>query len=378
MNSLGPIALLVALAPVRPAHPLALPQEAPPAARGDAAAPPARGSAAAHLRLPRAVLLDRSHHLDYGLATFSFLRGIRDDPGLELTRNDWDLQFTNGELYCRTVVDDRSLVIDLTAVDVSELAIAWDWGPRATPDGVTVRPGHTYVVLTRDDDSDIATLLHVVDLQPGRRCTLDWITTDGTGRTQGSMADELVEGRRISEWLEEIHEHFRDERPRLEAPRVRLQARAGAVGGNAVRVYLSGETRRVDDVATEPLEVDGAVPEDTRPIAYAEAGWIPPGTAFVVTGATFHGVAAGDRNGEGRFRVVVGGTTLYTRGAGEMPIQDAWEGVQRLLPGSEQDTYLEISNSSAGELVLTGRFEPLGQADGHPGPWAANPGSSRT
>ena len=44
----------------------------------------------------QAVLWSRQRYKDYEKATFNFVFGIRDDPGLAQTRNDWCLQYGNG------------------------------------------------------------------------------------------------------------------------------------------------------------------------------------------------------------------------------------------------------------------------------------------
>jgi hypothetical protein len=36
----------------------------------------------------------------------------------------------------------------------------------------------------------------------------------------------------------------------------------------------------------------------------------------------------------------------------------AWTGRLVILPGEESRTYLEVANSSAGDVLLTGHFEP--------------------
>lgn len=64
--------------------------------------------------LPTVTLLARSKHEDYEAATFSFQHGLRDDPDLAITRNDWDVQFGNGrdEFTVQMVTDDRSQIAD--------------------------------------------------------------------------------------------------------------------------------------------------------------------------------------------------------------------------------------------------------------------------
>lgn len=329
--------------------------------------------AATHLTLPRARLLDRSHFDSYELATFSFLRGIRDDPGRELTRNDWDVQLQDRSFDVRMVVDDRSAIFDLTAIDVTEIGLPLEWGLPQPREQAEVHAGHTYVVLSRDDDSDLATLFQVIEFEAGRSCTLDWITTDGTGRTQGSIPNERVDGRLLSEWLE----LYRESRPAaiqpLDEPRVQLQLRSGAVGGNPIRLFLGGEAYRVDRTAGAPIDLLEEIPMSLDPTSYYVGGPLREDVDFIVESVTYDGFAFGDTNGRGRLRVVLDGEPIVNATSGKERIQGRWEGEVRLSPGDEAETYLEISNSSVADVVIKGRFEPRDPEVGRRS-WAENPG----
>src|SRR5262245_50289559 len=82
---------------------------------------PAVGSAGAASHLgafaaPRQVTLySRGKYDDYMKATFSFKFGIRDDPDLKLTHNQWDLLYDNGDggFSVGLTQDDRSRIVDL-------------------------------------------------------------------------------------------------------------------------------------------------------------------------------------------------------------------------------------------------------------------------
>src|SRR5262249_7097118 len=48
------------------------------------------------------------------------------------------------------------------------------------------------------------------------------------------------------------------------------------------------------------------------------------------------------------------------------PRTGSWTGRLFVLPGEESRTYLEIANSSTGDVLLTGQFEPVGRVDRGP------------
>jgi hypothetical protein len=139
---------------------------------------------AAHLGAfnePRQVtLLSRRMHGDYMKATFSFKFGIRDDPGLKITRNEWDLLFDNGDggFTVGMVMGDRSRIVDLGEMT---------WGAltkvpvvRALPEGaragnVGATQGHMYVVHTVNGSADLYSVFRVDWLEPGNQCVISWV-----------------------------------------------------------------------------------------------------------------------------------------------------------------------------------------------------------
>lgn len=126
-------------------------------------------------------LLSRQKYSNYGKATFSFEYGLRDDPSLTVTHNDWDIEFGNGgDFFSVTMVtDDRSRIADLGASTWTDLKISSDSIPHPYPaparePSVAVIEGHIYVIRTVDRDSDLTTLLRVESLIPGDRVTFTW------------------------------------------------------------------------------------------------------------------------------------------------------------------------------------------------------------
>jgi hypothetical protein len=129
----------------------------------------------------RGELLARSKYQDYEAATFSFEHGVRDDPGLALTRNDWDLQFGNGgdNFTVNMVTDDRSRLLDLGEMGWDQLRKS----DIATPDPLAegqpdeklpVIENHIYLIRTVDRETDLTALARVERLTPGDRVEFTW------------------------------------------------------------------------------------------------------------------------------------------------------------------------------------------------------------
>src|SRR5262249_4828566 len=72
-------------------------------------------------------LLSRRKYDDYEKATFSFVHGVRDDPGLKITHNVRDLLFGNGDADAFDVTmtaDSRTRIKNLGKLSWSELKAA--------------------------------------------------------------------------------------------------------------------------------------------------------------------------------------------------------------------------------------------------------------
>jgi RNA polymerase sigma-70 factor (ECF subfamily) len=323
-------------------------------------------------RLPPAELLDRKHFDDYERATFSFEHGLRDDPELAITHNDWDVLFQNGGFDVRTVTNDSGLLADLGAVEAPALdgiqLAGLELGERAR-----VEEGHSYFLWTLDDDTDLACLVFVREHERGKRCLLDWYATDGTGRAQGSLSDDGT-GERLVDLLVRLRREALERQGVLRTPAVLLQARKGAEGGNESEVCMNGELERIDELAPGPLDLSGQIDVHEPSRAYLEGGWIPDGLVFHVTRVAYDGRALGNGNGRGSFSVVVGGQELVTHGTSPELVSGVWTGDIALAAGDERGTYLAIADSSAGEARLGGYFTPSTR----PGFGRANAGFFRT
>ncbi|MDF1839739.1 MAG: sigma-70 family RNA polymerase sigma factor, partial [Planctomycetota bacterium] len=195
--------------------------------------------------LPRAHLLSQSKYRNYVAATFSFEYGTRDDPG-DVVRNDWDLKFSDRGFRVNTVTDDRSQIFDLGKVRLADVHPGLlDGAKRATETFAPTSLGHSYVVWTRDSETDLVHAFEVVGLEPGDHCELDWYTVNGNGQASGSFHDDGV-GPYLVETFRAVRDRH-NETKALAHPRILLQARAGHQGGNPCQVNALGEANAYFD-----------------------------------------------------------------------------------------------------------------------------------
>ncbi|MBL8801068.1 MAG: sigma-70 family RNA polymerase sigma factor [Planctomycetes bacterium] len=317
-----------------------------------------------------AELFDRTRFGDYEKATFSFLHGLRDDA-LGVVNNNWELLFQSNEFVSVTVAEDAALICDLgarsleslTSAPLAELEALVEAASRAarstdTRSGEGERSlaqlGHTYFVWSAGGDSDLASAFEVVQLERDSHCLLEWYSTADGRSAKGSLRDGSRE-RSLMETLVALRRAA--QRPNtLAAPRAVLQLRSGAIGGNPVRITLRGDRSYVDELTASPLDVLRAVDSREPQLAHCAGGFVPADTRWAVTSARFRGQASGDSNGRGALRVVIGGETLLEREGVVEWLEETWSGRIEIAPGTEGATYIEVSNSSALELVLEGEF----------------------
>ena len=144
----------------------------------------------------------------------------------------------------------------------------------------------------------------------------------------------------------------------LLTPRVLLQLRSGAGGGNPNRIDILGLTSvYVDEVSESSLDFSTPPKSSDPSIAYFEGGHLRDGSAFVVTQVEWSGTSAGDNNGHGQLRVVVASEVLVDERTSSKAHYGLWTGRLRIGPGEESRTYVEIANTSSAEVTFTGYFE---------------------
>lgn len=305
--------------------------------------------------LPAGELRDRNRYDDYEAATFSFEHGLRDDPNLDVTRNDWELQFSGGQFSVDMVTDDRSAILDLGTMAPRDFG-TYTVGKAPLQKEVRVVAGHAYFIGTRDSDTELATVVFVRSHEPGDTCTFDWYTTDGTGRAQGSLGDPN-HGR---PWIAQLAAlrawQLESSGAVLATPEVLLQLRGGARGGNLRRLDMAGGERRVRELREQPLDLTAPIDANEPCVGHCAGGLVPVGQSFVVTQIDYHGGNPGDSNGSGAFRILVGGETVVDLPPSDQPIRGQWTGRAVVASGQEAETRFEIANSSWGEVRLRGTF----------------------
>ena len=223
--------------------------------------------------------------------------------------------------------------------------------------------GHSYFLWTLDSDSDYVTLFEVTAHRPGDRCELDWCWTEDGSFSRGSARAPAGASRSLAAAALALRTAARLPFA-MQSPRVVLQARGGAVGGNPCEVDLSGFDRGYfRSRSRQPLSLDGPIETSEEMRYHSSGGLIPHGRRYVVTHLRWRGQANGDSNGTGHFEVRVDGKALVESSRNNRdpepapPQQGEWRGRLVLEPGQEDRVLLVISNSSYGELVANGHFE---------------------
>ena len=321
------------------------------------------------LRSGEATLFDRSKHKSYGRATFSFEHGIRDDPGLRLTRNDWDLLFQAGRFRVNTIGDDRSRIADLGAKKLSEVdALPELPAVDTNPNGiVAAHEGHVYLVRTQDRDTDLMALFRVRKLVPNDRVEIEWVRWEADGNRKPLALDaatkdrlsRLLDGARAAERAAE-----RERIGVLEDPEaIRLQIRTGAQGGNRSRLSLARTAYRLPDhPSTESLDFIAEPNSRDEPSWYWRGGYIPDGKALVIDAIDIFARAPGDSNGGGEAKVVIADDTVFELKNSDGPYRIWFEGKAVVRPGDEHQLVVECANSSAIDVRIVAHFVPLAEA----------------
>jgi hypothetical protein len=128
----------------------------------------------------RVTLYSRRKYDDYMKATFSFKYGIRDDPGLKLTRNQWDLLYDNGDggFSVGLTQDDRSRIVDLgemTWGGLTRVPVVESLPAGARAGSVPAVQDHMYVVHTRNSSTDLYSVFRIEWLEAGDQCVISWV-----------------------------------------------------------------------------------------------------------------------------------------------------------------------------------------------------------
>jgi len=317
-------------------------------------------------------LFNHSAFDDYEKSTFSFALGIRDDPA-GAAKRDWELNYTTWsgrEIFrVRTVRDDRSVIVDLGDVefkDLKELPAVPKW-IELRNDLADVIDGHTYLVHTKDTDSDHISLFHVKKMEAGKTCTIDWIHW-----MSGPPPQQLELSAETKGHLEHLLYNFAIDKRAAQRKRVGfvdpikgivMQIKTGARGGNPARLNLKGETD-LDDEAALSDELDFGIRPNIRDEDqyFLNGGHIPDGKALVITAIDVFGSATGDSSGNGMAVVKVGKRTLIAVEDVPNAFRIWFNGKVVFYPGDEKKISIAVANSSALDVRIKGDLIALKQA----------------
>lgn len=312
------------------------------------------------VRTGRVELLSRARYDSYERACFSFLAGERGDRCFKRLGYQLDLEYGNGgdQFRVRLVKDDNSLIRNLgmrTFEQIESLPElnADDHGPVAASEG------HAYLLRTKGGSHRGRALFRVVKLVPGDRCTIEWLSIpDPQLPTNGLQLDDELRGR-LGNLLAD---NFVAEPalPVLAKPRVRLQLRAGAGGGNPNRIDMVGEKSiYVEKISPTPLSFEKPVTMNDESTAFFEGGAVPAGKQLVVTRVKYRGTCVGDGNGFGELLVRVGDQVIVHKKDQEAPVAGEWSGRVVIRPGDEFRVIAEVANSSSADVEISGEFAEL-------------------
>ncbi|MEQ1632373.1 MAG: sigma-70 family RNA polymerase sigma factor, partial [Planctomycetota bacterium] len=331
----------------------------------------------------RALLRDLTRYGNYEDSAFSFelAYGGRDRKGKDKARGDYEVGLSNDSLRVNLVTDDTSLLVDLGEVPLLDLvridleapaklvqtAAEAFFGKREAQRGnyLSAVHGHTYFVWTQDTNSDGVAVFEIVERSPGEQCVLEWYWTEDGSYARGSLpspkgkrtlAEAALQLRQCATaaW-EQVTQPLR-----MQSPEVVFRARCGAIGGNPCKLYLSREHNGyLREIRSEPFDVTTSVGIHDERIGYCSGGLIPLDRKFVVTSVTWVGEARGDSNGGGLFHVQLDNLELVRVTERNDAIRGSWSGRVELVSGQEQRLFFAISNSSQGEVIVRGTFEPL-------------------
>jgi len=316
---------------------------------------PNRGDmSATRLKIASGVLFSvRAFPDKYGNA-FYFDDEVR--PSRLNRNNPGDLTFDpmTGKLSCRKDTEDFSTILDLGEKSWNRI----DGLPAQRPSETHAVPavaGHAYLVRINDGKADFWAIVRVVRIVPNERCDIEWVRID-TSEHLAKPTISLSTQERLAGLLNGQDANI-DPSFMLRSPKVLLQIRAGAGGGNPNRIDMLGRsTAYVDQISSTPLTFDAAPTMQERSVAYVSGGHVPAGKCFVIKKITFRGSANGDSNGHGEFIVHAGHTEIAKeRGVPVIP-GGKWEGHIEIRPGEEGLVYVEVANSSMANVVIEGEL----------------------
>jgi len=130
---------------------------------------------------PRRVTVAARKANNFADAVFSFEFGVNGDSAVQLTLNDWDIQFGNtpgvDSFNVSMAGDDCSRIQDMGALDWTDAfqvpVLTAHPVPTIEPE-INAIVGHMYVVHTKDRETNLYALFRVESLQHGVSVTISW------------------------------------------------------------------------------------------------------------------------------------------------------------------------------------------------------------
>jgi len=324
----------------------------------------------ARFRTGRVTLLSRLKHDDYEKATFSFVHGVRDDPGRRLTNNSWDLEFGNGKdlLSVEVSSNQDDIILELGSMTFEELT-RMDRLP-STDDGtirsVLARKNTMYMIRSKYGRQQILSFLRVIKLVPGDRCTFDWLAMHPPIKEPG-FSLPAASMNRLTDLVQQLQRTDMQTR-RLRVGFIRnpkniiLQIRTGARGGHDSTLTLDGRVVGYPmGRSLKPLGFYGVKKWSRRSGVYYTGGYIPLNKCLVIESIDLYATAAGDSNGHGELELQIKGQRLFSKRDEQGPFLTYYRGRAVLRPGEEHMLRITAANTSSAELRISGRFLPSSQ-----------------
>lgn len=277
---------------------------------------------------------DDNNHA-YQSATFSFEHGLRDDPDLRVTRNDWALQFSGNGVHTKMVTDDRSQLWwvtpganpeQLSVVDIAKMA-----------ERNQLEEDTAFLVHTLDSETDQWTFVRVLALRPNHSVIFAWKNLES-----GDLPDDLkLAGRTM-----------------MDSPRVVARMRMAHDGGNPSEVFLDrspggyyDEFTRVTPGRIREFPIDS---KDETEVDIEGGGALPSNQTWVVTRITWEGAIGKDG---GNIRIVLAGKKLFNLEKIQPWTRGEWTGRIEVKDADLRRSFVSASYFTAVEVIFEGHFE---------------------
>lgn len=315
-------------------------------------------------------LFNRTAFRDEEKGTFSFALGIRDDP-IGAARSDWELNYSSyGRMDIfgvRTITDDKSVILDLGDVefkDLKELPAIPKWTDGEN-DCAPAVVGHTYLVHTKDSDSDHISLFRVKKMEEGKTCSIDWIHW-----IPGPLPKQLELSAQTKNQLNDLLHNVVVDKRAAERKRVGFVDPINGIvmqikkrRGNTASLNLKGGTHRLDEAPSSD-ELDFGVRPNNRDEDqyYLKGGYIPDGKALVINSIDVFGSPGINRSGFWNSFLQIGKQKLLAVDSIPNAFRIWFEGKVVVYPGEEEKIAIFVGNMSALDVRIKGELIALKEA----------------